>query len=282
MKKIILVILYCMVNKLSAQVVLNGDFENNNADSCQLNLQNWQFDLLMSDCHAFGIVPGELDIMNGSIPQQCYWTLPQSGIWFVSLCGNLSLGVDALTLKISALLTLGNHYNISWWEQAAGYPNTRDTMLIGLSTNDSTAGQIIFKSLPICDSIWHLKSVNFTANVNSSYITFSNAGQLPGCNFLDNVVLTVGDGVEEIIKNPIGEITPNPTSGIININLAHSGVRTLHWELTNELGQVIQNSEIGAHGQASGVDLTSLPNGIYFYRMSIEDLTQTGKIIILR
>src|SRR5262245_60358083 len=58
-------------------LVLNGDFENNGANSSQYNLSNASFNLLLNSATAFG-TGDEIDLMTTDSP---YGLPPESGLW---------------------------------------------------------------------------------------------------------------------------------------------------------------------------------------------------------
>src|ERR1044072_8241860 len=86
---------------LMAQVILNGDFENNTSGtSCNYNLLNTTFNTLMNNVFAFG-TGNEIDIMSTCPP---YCNAAQSGTWYVAVANSAGTAADALSLTLSSPL----------------------------------------------------------------------------------------------------------------------------------------------------------------------------------
>lgn len=84
------------------------------------------------------------------------------------------------------------------------------------------------------------------------------------------------DGVGE---NSLSTITlyPNPTSASVNVELGE-GVRATDIRLFNTFGQLISTTSV--NGTVTTIDLSKLPNGIYFVQIfNADKLITTGKVV---
>ena len=145
--------------------------------------------------------------------------------------------------------------------------------------NDATIEDLVVSPT---DVIWYgsisdalsglnpLPATTVLVNDNSYYAVSSENG----CNSVPleiTVTITLGnDGFENIKFN----ISPNPTTGILNI-LGNTIIDKI--EVINTLGQVIQSKNIGMN--TAEIDLSLLPSNIFFIRISSNKSSKTFKII---
>ncbi len=92
---------------------------------------------------------------------------------------------------------------------------------------------------------------------------------------LYTITVNVYVGINEISDNQIS-ISPNPTTGIVNINLKASE-RPLSVEITNTTGKIIEQNNSNSTLQI--FDLSNYSNGVYFIKIQTENGVYTEKII---
>jgi hypothetical protein len=86
--------------------------------------------------------------------------------------------------------------------------------------------------------------------------------------------------VVELPENSLDlKIFPNPTQDFIAIQ-SNALDKTLQLKLVNELGQVVLESEILSGSTLSVLETHTLYNGIYFLKVSYQELEKSYKIII--
>lgn len=129
-----------------------------------------------------------------------------------------------------------------------------------------------------CDVQQHgfsLASLNY-----ATLPTFPNyrLGALEGssCDTL-NIVNT---NEEQLVKKEI-KIHPNPTTGDITLQISSAFSNSGEWVLYNQLGQIVDESELTGGIRLFNISLESLAKGIYFYSI-FEDgrLVDNGKIVL--
>jgi hypothetical protein len=144
----------------------------------------------------------------------------------------------------------------------------------------------------LSSSAWILISGSFTASGGEDHITignFSNDSQTDtfvvnsastsfvSYYYVDDVSVTLGVGIGEIYANEnLVSVFPNPSAGQFFIEgeiLKKSEVR-----IYNSAGELVQEFYMSAGKKE--VDLSTLPKGIYFMRMSSEQKEASKKIII--
>jgi len=94
-----------------------------------------------------------------------------------------------------------------------------------------------------------------------------------GCVETDTVYITTkaNVGIDEInFKNSI-KIYPNPSKDIINITSKDN--ESFTWEVYNTSGQLILNGN-----QTESINLSSMPQGIYFVRIQSNDIDETVRV----
>lgn len=112
--------------------------------------------------------------------------------------------------------------------------------------------------------------VNLSANSGSAYIEFTsnatNAGQGFSLDYSCSLV-----GIEDILSNYEVKIFPNPTNGLITLELNTSNVMEFNVEIFDFLGRQISNntSKIQSLGNSiSTIDLSNEASGIYFISLT--------------
>ncbi len=93
---------------------------------------------------------------------------------------------------------------------------------------------------------------------------------------------SVAASVEEnVLENGLS-IFPNPTNGILNVNLDLPGAAVVNISVMNMLGEVVyQNSRsFGAGAQQAALDLSDIAEGSYFMTVLADGMTATRKVTI--
>jgi hypothetical protein len=80
--------------------------------------------------------------------------------------------------------------------------------------------------------------------------------------------------IKEVELNA-AHIYPNPTNGMLNINVRFAEAQDINIRVFNAVGQVVSHvTENGSMGGNYSVDLSGKTNGIYF----VEIMTNNGKV----
>ena len=186
--------------------------------------------------------------------------------------GELNMVVD----KIGAKLSTGANALID--NSAQLYTST----IVTDSTNWTTvAGSFV------ADSAYTTLFVGIffeKANINSSIVVPALTNR--AYYYLDDVCLSTDslecDGfvsINEIDKNNVVQMYPNPTSGIATIEA--EAKQPLDLQVYNVSGQLLFTEQISA-GQHE-VDLNQYDSGVYFYTLSDEQsLVKRGKIVVVK
>ncbi|MBO7133514.1 MAG: T9SS type A sorting domain-containing protein [Bacteroidales bacterium] len=93
---------------------------------------------------------------------------------------------------------------------------------------------------------------------------------------------TINFCVEDLTENAIEtasemSIYPNPTSGMLNIT---SNEEIDSVEIFNSIGNTVVSSKVA--GNSSAIDMSNLPNGMYFVRVSTANGIETVKVVLER
>ncbi len=160
----------------NANLVLNGDFENNGALAgvSQYNLTNAEFGALVPDTTAYG-TSGELDLYTAG---SGYEPDPQSGSWEVRLHGNGGDLFDAFSLRLSSPVVAGASYALRF--HVAGdlgmNPVAPLSIKVGLSDDAGAFGTWLYTSAGVFGSggAWNQYDYSFVAAVAASFLTVQN------------------------------------------------------------------------------------------------------------
>lgn len=176
--------------------------------------------------------------------------------------------VDSILLDLTIIPTINDSISV-----------TNDSILTAIATGftyqwlDCNNG-----NMPISGAT----TQTFTASVNGSYAVAIDNGL---CSIISNCIdvtgidtITVIDTTSNTYRFPNTlpvTITPNPTHGIINIFIPNS--RAIQIELFNLNGQLLQ--QIITTESKSVMNINTLPNGMYYLRLSDGNQVSTKKII---
>ncbi|MDP2788389.1 MAG: PEPxxWA-CTERM sorting domain-containing protein [Pseudomonadota bacterium] len=159
----------------STNLILNGDFEINNAvaGQYQFNLSNAEFSALVNDVTAYG-TSAELDLYTSG---SGYEPNPQSGAWEVRLHGDGGGLFDAFSFRLSSPVVSGTSYNLRFY--VAGdlgmNPIGPLSIKVGLSSDASSFGALLYTSNGLIGTgSWNQYDYSFIAANDASYLTVQN------------------------------------------------------------------------------------------------------------
>ena len=91
-------------------------------------------------------------------------------------------------------------------------------------------------------------------------------------------IMPIPTSINEIANNPNFKIYPNPSTGLINIDLGSEDYLGLTVSVTNPLGQTILEESISS--RKVNIDLSAVENGIYFISFANENERFSKRIVI--
>ncbi|MCC9137306.1 T9SS type A sorting domain-containing protein [Pontibacter silvestris] len=113
--------------------------------------------------------------------------------------------------------------------------------------------------------VFHVKESSSTGK--SMYTTVSMAAFAPGNE----------------IKSPSINAYPNPSRGITKLSLKLPGNDNYKIRVSNTIGRVVYTQEVSNYeSTAVDLDMRSLPSGIYFYSLLVNDKTVETKRLVLQ
>jgi hypothetical protein len=267
----LLLTIVLFTSKVNSQSVLNGSFEQNTVSSCATNQANTSFNLSMNDCFAFGS-GSEIDIQDST----CGYSNPANGDWFISLATPGPGMRDALSLKLSAPLIVGQNYQILYYQKADTSMTTLDSLQIGVSLSNNTLGTIVHRTQPMSETNWTLNSFSFTSPLAAEYLTFSNEGSIRGWNFIDDIQLNIVNGVPNYSIDNSVQVFPNPTRGNVNISVPN-GVDNI--KVYNSIGSLVYNKDNDDRLVLLNLELNE--DGLYYILISSEKGSITTKKVLV-
>lgn len=112
-----------------------------------------------------------------------------------------------------------------------------------------------------------------TSNVKFTY--FKEFGNVA----FDDFCATIGlvDNIE-VVKNSIFAAYPNPSRGIINLNLTTN--KNAIVTISNMIGMEVRRFAVRSTEPTSVIDLTELQDGIYFVKAKTDNGEQTERLVI--
>jgi hypothetical protein len=129
----------------------------------------------------------------------------------------------------------------------------------------------------------------------SNGATTQNLSGIPGGSYTVTVSdpttcadpVTVVIGLTTSVEDPASvkslTISPNPTSGALQLNLSLVAASDVSIQVVNTLGQAVQNAEMGKVSNLSHtMNLANLPNGTYFLRVTVDGETAVRRVAVQR
>jgi hypothetical protein len=104
-----------------------------------------------------------------------------------------------------------------------------------------------------------------------------------GC--VEPITLTIG--VTSPTNDPksvqVFSLTPNPTTGLVQLNLQLNGTEPVNCLVTNTLGQTVITADAGkVNAFTQTLDFSGLPTGTYFLHVTIGKETAVRKVVVQR
>jgi hypothetical protein len=183
----ILAVVPCLfAHVVSANTIINGDFENNTAAGTAFNLSNAQFNSTVADATAFGEA-SEIDLINGNP----YGLLPQSGNWKLAIHRSSTGNNDTFTFNLSAPIVAGQTYTLDFYAQAVTvFDAGNGAVQVGVSSSATSFGSLVFSGVP-STAAWTHFSQDFVSPVNGSCLSVqTDPNAAPTWNHIDNFSLT--------------------------------------------------------------------------------------------
>lgn len=122
--------------------------------------------------------------------------------------------------------------------------------------------------------------ITITPTTNTSYtVTGTNASGCTNTAIITQSVSTC-TGIDNVSSNSSNAsfiVFPNPTNGIVNIELEMINGNATHIQLINVLGEVLMNETINV--QQVTFNISHLSNGVYFLKVSNNGTSKTSRLI---
>ncbi len=121
------------------------------------------------------------------------------------------------------------------------------------------------------------------AGVGSHLITYTFTNT-DGCSGTDTstIIVTSSVGINNDARLNFFDITPNPSKGLLKLNVVSTNSNELKLQVIDQLGKIVLEREfVGTNNKVSDeLNLSSLPKGIYFIRAEMGDASETKKVVI--
>ncbi len=116
---------------------------------------------------------------------------------------------------------------------------------------------------------------NYTAN-STVTANFANVNVTGG-----NITKPAFNTQEDILTAADFTIMPNPTTGIISLDLSSYGKRQVRLDMYNLQGKMLRSSTIETIKAKEEIDLTAFANGMYLIRVRAEGIPDVTKRVVL-
>ena len=192
-------VLVAECNTADANLILNHSFENNTASTTMFNMSNATLTAVVDNVAGFGTAQ-ETDLtLNAG--NGCFGDA-QDGTWFLSAHTQLGGVFDAFSIELSAPLTVGQTYDLSFW--VTGRETKTTSVDVGVSTSPVLVGTSVLASTAYTAAIdsWTQLSTSFVASTAATHLTVRSGTVLDSIASVDNFVLTEGGQPPPVVPEP--------------------------------------------------------------------------------
>jgi hypothetical protein len=187
------------------------------------------------------------------------------------------------------------------WSDPATIPNFSDTLRVQVSTDCGTtwttpyfkygstgANQLTtvipaFATstfVPTQASQWRLETVSLPIASNV-IVKFRATGDYENDLYVDDINIVAAVGVNEVSIDNYVSVFPNPTNGMINVNLNALDLGSVSMKVYNLVGEIIsETSDNISSPKKYAINLANHSNGIYFVEIKTEKGKAVKKIVL--
>jgi hypothetical protein len=124
---------------------------------------------------------------------------------------------------------------------------------------------------------YHWTSNGSTANRQlKPWLDPTNTGVLT----LDGAYAPCSAGSEEISIDNLVNVYPNPSNGVVNIQISELTTETLHYAVYNQFGQLVLNGSVASGNMNYSIDLSAMAKGIYFVDFTMGMKKASKKVVL--
>jgi hypothetical protein len=106
-----------------------------------------------------------------------------------------------------------------------------------------------------------------------------------GCTASDDINIMVNPclGIDQYDGELTMDIYPNPTKGRFTLEILGSNAATYNFSIFNMTGEAVANGKLETNGKSVSTykfDLSTLPKGVYFFRVHNNDFVKVERIVV--
>jgi PKD repeat protein/photosystem II stability/assembly factor-like uncharacterized protein len=189
------------------------------------------------------------------------------------------------TIKDSLIVLISSDCGSAWTRILAAGPDDNNPNIF--ATHPKTGGAFYpWNTEDWCGSSYgtecYYLDISAWAGQPNARIMFESFNRNGNNLFLDNILIDGPVGIHESGKDNTGiEIYPNPSGGIFDL-IIQKASKNIGIAIFNPNGQKVYSDKIspGTGIITKKLNLSGLPKGLYYIRLTSEEMTQVGKIII--
>ena len=201
-------------------------------------------------------------------------------------------------LVFAILFLVSTAYSTTWTVQAAGFSFTPSSITVNVGdtvkwqwvegTHTTTSATI-----PAGAASWNqpLDAVNSTykyvvtlpGTYNYICIPHQSFGMVGVIHSNPIGIKPLGTAVPDVYN--LGQNFPNPFNPSTNITFdlpKNAAVKLVVYNIIGEQSAVLFNGELNAGSYNADWDASNFPSGVYFYRLSTDDFSQTKRMILVK
>jgi hypothetical protein len=201
---------------------------------------------------------------------------------------NLTTGGDDWVFTPALTLAAAQQYVVSFYNRVGVLPNTTQVVPEGLEIRVGTAPNpgamttTIFDNRNLNNAAFTLRTTDpIRVPTDGQYYIGFHVVSNPGAFILalDDVTITAGvaTSVNKALSQAI-DAYPNPTTGLLSLNLSGTNARKMSATVVNMVGQTVYSRSLS--GKQAQLDLSQLAAGVYMLKLELDGETAVKRISI--
>jgi hypothetical protein len=201
---------------------------------------------------------------------------------------NLTTGGDDWVFTPALTLAAAQQYVVSFYNRVGVLPNTTQVVPEGLEIRVGTAPNpgamttTIFNNRALNNAAFTLRTTDpIRVPTDGQYYVGFHVVSNPGAFILalDDITITAGvtTSVNKALSQAI-DAYPNPTTGLLSLNLSGTNARKMSATVVNMVGQTVYSRSLS--GKQAQLDLSQLAAGVYMLKLELDGETAVKRISI--
>jgi hypothetical protein len=224
----------------------------------------------------------------GTVNDPQYVRSGSKSLVYLYNANNLSIGGNDWVFTPALTLAAAQQYVVSFYNRVGVLPNTTQAVPEGLEIRVGTAPNpgamttTIFENRNLNNTTFTLRTTDpIRVPTNGQYYIGFHVVSNPGAFILALDDITISSGQTTAVNQALSQaidVYPNPTTGLVSVNLSGTNARIMSATVVNIVGQTVHSQQLT--GKQAQLDLRNLAAGVYILKLDLDGQTAVKRISI--